>query len=158
LNYYQGLEELNSRITPEMKEQLKGWEEMTPGYQENGPHYGVPIGETNFIFYYNKALFKKAGLPTNFEPKTWDEVKQAGEKLKAAGIQPFVGGDKEGYEDIYSWQLGWTTVNTKQQGIELSEGELPYTSDAFAKAYEPEEMMQKAGLLQANRFALPFYT
>jgi len=46
LNYYQGLEELNDRVTPEMQEQLQGWYTMTPGYEEEGPHYGVPIGST----------------------------------------------------------------------------------------------------------------
>ncbi len=158
LNYTEGLEELNDRITPEMKEQLNYWYTMTPGYEEEGPHYGVPIGSTEFIFYYNKELFKKAGLPTNFEPKTWEEVKEAGEKLKAAGIQPFVGGDKEGYEDQWWWMLGWPTVNTKQESIELGEGEIPFTSETFAKAWEPEEMMEEAGLLQKNRFSIPYFT
>jgi ABC-type glycerol-3-phosphate transport system substrate-binding protein len=158
LNYYQGLEELNDRITPEMQEQLKYWYTMTPGYEEEGPHYGVPIGSTDFIFYYNKALFKKAGLPTDFQPKTWDEVREAGEKLKAAGIQPFTGGDKEGYEDQWWWMLSWPTVNTKQQSIELGEGEIPFTSDTFAKAWGPEEMMEEAGLLDEDRFTTPFFT
>jgi ABC-type glycerol-3-phosphate transport system substrate-binding protein len=158
LNYYQGLEELNDRITPEMQEQLKYWYTMTPGYEEEGPHYGVPIGSTDFIFYYNKALFKKAGLPTDFQPKTWDEVREAGEKLKAAGIQPFTGGDKEGYEDQWWWMLSWPTVNTKQQSIELGEGEIPFTSDTFAKAWGPEEMMEEAGLLEEDRFTTPFFT
>jgi ABC-type glycerol-3-phosphate transport system substrate-binding protein len=158
LNYYEGLEELNDRITPEMQEQLKYWYTMTPGYEEEGPHFGVPIGTTEFIFYYNKALFKKAGLSATFEPKTWTEVKEAGEKLKAAGIQPFVGGDKEGYEDQWWWMLGWPTVNTKEQSIELGEGELPFTSEEFAKAWGPEEMMEDAGLLQKNRFSIPYFT
>lgn len=158
LNYYQGLEELNDRVTPEMQEQLQGWYTMTPGYEEEGPHYGVPIGSTDFVFYYNKELFKKAGLPTKFEPKTWEEVKEAGEKLKAAGIQPFTGGDKEGYEDQWWWMLSWPTVNTKQQSIELGEGELPFTSEEFAKAWGPEEMMEEAGLLEKDRFTTPFFT
>jgi ABC-type glycerol-3-phosphate transport system substrate-binding protein len=158
LNYTQGLEELNDRITPEMNEQLKYWYTMTPGYEEDGPHYGVPIGATEFIFYYNKALFKKAGLPTSFEPKTWDEVRETGEKLKAAGIQPFTGGDKEGYEDQWWWMLGWPTVNTKQESIELGEGEIPFTSKTFAEAWGPEEMMEEAGLLDKDRFTTAFFT
>lgn len=158
LNYTEGLEELNPLITPEQEEQLKYWYTMTPGYEDDGPHFGVPIGSTEFIFYYNKALFKKAGLPTTFEPKTWTEVKEAGEKLKAAGIQPFVGGDKEGYEDQWWWMLGWPSVNTKQQSIELGEGEIPFTDETFAKAFGPEEMMEDAGLLQKNRFSIPYFT
>lgn len=158
LLYQEGLEELNDLITPEMQEQLKGWYTMTPGFEEEGPHFGVPIGETDFIFYYNKELFKKAGLPTNFEPKTWDEVREAGEKLKAAGIQPFTGGDKEGYEDQFWWFTGWPTVNTKQQAVELSEGKLPFTSEQFAKAWEPEEMMEEAGLMEKDRFSTAYFT
>jgi len=158
LIFDEGLEELNDRITPEMEEQLSGWYTMTPGYQEEGPHFGVPIGETDFVFYYNKALFKKAGLPTNFEPKTWDEVKEAGEKLKAAGIQPFTGGDEEGNEDLWWWMEAWPTVNTKEQAIELSEGKLPFTSEEFARAFGPLEMMEEAGLMEEDRFTTPYFT
>jgi ABC-type glycerol-3-phosphate transport system substrate-binding protein len=158
LLFTEGLEELNDRITPEMQEQLKGWYTMTPGYTDDGPHYGVPIALTDFVFYYNKKLFKKAGLPTDFQPKTWEELRDVGVKLKAAGIQPFTGGDKEGYEDTWWWMEAWPTVNTKEEALALGNGELPFTSDAFAEAFEPQLMMKEAGLLEEDRYTTPFFT
>jgi raffinose/stachyose/melibiose transport system substrate-binding protein len=45
--------------------------------------------------YYNKDLFNKAGISE--EPKTWDEFLTDCKKLKDAGIQPIVMGDKDQY-------------------------------------------------------------
>jgi ABC-type glycerol-3-phosphate transport system substrate-binding protein len=155
--YMQGLEDLNDRITPEMEKQITGWETVTSDYRTDGPHYGIPIAQTDFIFYYNKKLFRKAGLPTDFQPRTWEDVRDAGLKLKAAGIQPFTGGNKEGYESQWWWHLAWPTVNTKEQAVALATGELPFTDDAVAKAFGPELMMQRAGLFEKDRFTTPFF-
>ncbi len=38
------------------------------------------------MFFYNKDMFKKAGLDPNKPPKTWDEAEQDALKLKDAGI------------------------------------------------------------------------
>jgi ABC-type glycerol-3-phosphate transport system substrate-binding protein len=96
LSFKDGLEPLNDRISPDLKEHLNQWESVTPNLTPDGEIYGIPYTTQAWVFYYNKELFKKAGLPTDFEPKTWAEVREAGEKLKAAGIQPFTGGNKEG--------------------------------------------------------------
>lgn len=155
--FQKGLEELNDRITPEMQEQITGWEAVTPGYRTEGPHYGVPIAQTDFIFYYNKRLFRRAGLPADFEPRTWEDVRDAGLKLKAAGIQPFTGGNKEGYESQWWWHMAWPTYNTQEQAIELADGELPFTDPAVAQTFDPEQMMQRAGLFDRDRFTTPFF-
>ncbi len=157
LSFTKGLEVLNDRIPPEMEEQITNWGTVTPGFTEEGDHYGVPIGSNGQIFYYNKALFEKAGLPREFEPKTWEEVKEAGEKLKAAGIQPFTGGDKEGYENQWWFGAGWQTENTEEEAIELAEGEMPFTDEAVARAFGPEIMMQEAGLYNEDRFTTPLF-
>lgn len=157
LSFAKGLEVLNDRISPELQDQITNWGTATPGFTTEGDHYGVPIGAGGQIFYYNKDLFEKAGLPREFEPKTWDEVREAGEKLKAAGIQPFTGGNKEGYENFWWFSAGWQTVNTKDESIELAEGEMPYTDEAVAKAFEPQIMMQEAGLYPKDRFSVPLF-
>jgi ABC-type glycerol-3-phosphate transport system substrate-binding protein len=128
---------------------------VTPGFTTKGDHYGVPILSTGYVFYYNKKLFQEAGLPREFEPKTWGELREAGEKLKAAGIQPFTGGDKEGYENGWWFVAGWQTENTAQEATELSEGELSFTDPRVAKAFGPEFMMQEAGLYPEDRFSTP---
>ncbi len=49
------------------------------------------------------------------------------------------------------------TFNTKEQAVALTEGELPFTDPAVAKAFEPEQMMQDAGLFERDRFTTPFF-
>jgi ABC-type glycerol-3-phosphate transport system substrate-binding protein len=157
LGFTEGLEVLSDRISPEMQEQITNWSTATAGFSTEGDHYGVPIGSTGEIFYYNKRLFQKAGLPRDFEPKTWNEVKEAGEKLKAAGIQPFTGGNKEGYENQWWFSAGWQTENTTKEAVELAERGIPYTDEIVAKAFGPEFMMQEAGLYPKNRFTTPLF-
>lgn len=157
LSFTKGLEVLNDRISPEMQDSLGLWQSVTPGFAAEGDRYAVPIGLQGTIFYYNKKLFAKAGLPTDFEPKSWEEVKQAGEKLQAAGIQPFTGGNKEGGENQKWFEAGWVSVNSPEQAIELAEGELPYTDEAVSRALEPEIMMQEAGLNPADYFSTPLF-
>lgn len=157
LSFTKGLEVLNDRITPEMEEQLTQWNTVTAGYTTEGEHYGVPQGINGYAFYYNKQLFKKAGLPTKFEPKTWAEVMEAGEKLKAAGIQPFTGGNEEGYENQFWFSTGFHSVATPEETKELAEGTLDYTDPVVAKAYEPSFEMEEAGLFPSDRFTTSLF-
>lgn len=55
--------------------------------------YDVPLGMNVEGFWYNKALFEKAGVAD--APKSWDEFLAACEKLKAAGIVPIVQGGSD---------------------------------------------------------------
>lgn len=55
--------------------------------------YALPLGLNIEGIWYNKELFSQAGVTG--EPTTWDELIDACEKLKAAGIQPFVAGGKD---------------------------------------------------------------
>lgn len=49
-----------------------------------GKTYGVPFVLSTPVFYYNATLFQQAGLDPDNPPKTWDEVRQDGEKIKQA--------------------------------------------------------------------------
>jgi ABC-type glycerol-3-phosphate transport system substrate-binding protein len=55
-----------------------------------GKRYGIPVGTDGRVLFFNKKLFAKAGLPTDWQPKSWDEVLQAGRQLKAKlpGVTP----------------------------------------------------------------------
>jgi sn-glycerol 3-phosphate transport system substrate-binding protein len=45
-----------------------------------------PFNSSTPMLYYNKDLFKKAGLDPNAPPKTWPEMAAAAAKLQAAGV------------------------------------------------------------------------
>jgi sn-glycerol 3-phosphate transport system substrate-binding protein len=49
--------------------------------QTGGKTWGVPFQRSTVVMYYNKDLFKEAGLDPNKPPATWAELKDAATKL-----------------------------------------------------------------------------
>jgi len=78
-----------------------GWDKFLPEVVLNvvkvkGHYYAVPVNIHNPAWiWYSKAAFKKAGIAA--EPKTFDELFAALDKLKAAGLVPLAHGGQ-------SWQ------------------------------------------------------
>ena len=50
-------------------------------YRVNGKLYSMPFNSSNPILYYNKTLFKKAGLDPNKPPRTFEELIEYCRKL-----------------------------------------------------------------------------
>lgn len=46
--------------------------------------YGIPIGTDARAIWYRKDLLQKAGLPDNWQPKSWNELLDAARKVKQA--------------------------------------------------------------------------
>ncbi|RII15700.1 Lactose-binding protein precursor [Streptomyces sp. YIM 130001] len=49
---------------------------------EDGKTYGVPDGTDTRGLWFSKDIFKKAGLPADWQPKTWDDVLDAARTVK----------------------------------------------------------------------------
>lgn len=60
-------------------------ENIASYYTFDGKQYSMPFNTSNPILYYNKDLFKAAGLDPEKAPATYEEVKQAAEKLAKNG-------------------------------------------------------------------------
>ncbi|MDC7235850.1 MAG: extracellular solute-binding protein [Spirochaetales bacterium] len=90
----------------------------------NGNIYAVVNSSTAAGIVYNKELYKKAGITS--VPRTLDEMTAACEKLKAAGITPFIAGAKDGWTmGNQIWKPGLDAVfpyewNAKRQANEAS--------------------------------------
>ena len=54
----------------------------------DGTMLSFPYNSSSPITYYNKDIFKKAGLDENTPPKTWNEVWDMAKKIKASGAAP----------------------------------------------------------------------
>lgn len=76
---------------------------LAADYLFNGKHYALPYARSTQIFYYNKDVWSKAGLPDR-GPNSWPEFDEWGPK-----IQQVMGGDKwaHGWGDAVNY-LGWT--------------------------------------------------
>ncbi len=108
-------------LTPAL--QQNGWgDSFQPGplslYTFDGKSYGVPWNAGMVGFWYNKALFQKAGIAN--PPATWTEFLDAVKKLKAAGITPIALGEK----DKWPGHFYWVYLATRLGG-----------GEAFEKAY-----------------------
>jgi sn-glycerol 3-phosphate transport system substrate-binding protein len=68
--------------TPEDQAWLKGF---YPAFMENsqtgGKTWGIPFQRSTIVLYYNKEMFKDAGLDSNKPPATWKEMAEYAQKL-----------------------------------------------------------------------------
>ncbi|WP_199615857.1 ABC transporter substrate-binding protein [Paenibacillus alkalitolerans] len=64
---------------------------LKQGVEMNGKNYLMPIALATLGVYYNVDIFNQLGLSV---PTTYDELIQVSEKIKAAGITPFLFPDK----------------------------------------------------------------
>ncbi|HET7398430.1 MAG TPA: ABC transporter substrate-binding protein [Intrasporangium sp.] len=117
-------------------------------YLFNGKHYALPYSRSTPLFYYNKELWKAAGLEDR-GPKDWQEFKAWSTKLKAA-----VGSDKvaleladgSNYLDWYFQNMVWGF------GGAYSKEWTPTFSDP--KTIEAGQFLQdlaKAGVVRFNK-------
>ncbi|MFB6719930.1 extracellular solute-binding protein [Kribbella sp. NPDC056345] len=70
-----------------------GWKQIPASVQQLGTfetkRYGVPGGTDGRVLYFNKKLFQQAGLPADWQPKSWDDIISAGQALKKlSGVTP----------------------------------------------------------------------
>ena len=49
----------------------------------NGHNYGVMDGTDVRLIWFNKTIFQKAGLPTDWQPKSWADILSAARAIKA---------------------------------------------------------------------------
>ena len=54
-------------------------------YSKDGNLYSMPFNSSTVILYYNRTIFKKAGLDPSVPPKTYDEIEKAAKACVKAG-------------------------------------------------------------------------
>ncbi|MCA9861425.1 MAG: extracellular solute-binding protein [Thermomicrobiales bacterium] len=81
----------------------------------DGHPYAVPLLLARWVMLYNKPLFEELGIS---EPQTWDELMQAAEALKAAGVEaPIVLGGKD-WVHPYFMYIGLASSVLGPEGVE----------------------------------------
>lgn len=106
--------------------------------------YGIPIDVTNIQLLYNKDIFKKAGLDPENPPQTWEELLEAGAKIREAGFAPFVAG----FGEIWLINSLTSCFAINLMGYEKFEntikGDVPYNDPDWIKIFSLfEEMSNK---------------
>lgn len=113
----------------------------------------MPLENQFYIGFYNKSLFKKAGIKS--VPTDWSELFAACSKLKAKGITPIVyGADPQAigpnpypYYDLSYIAAGlWSPAQLKG----LYTGKVPWTSPAIEKQIATWASMPKKGCTNSD--------
>lgn len=103
--------------------------------------------------YYNKDLFKQAGIES--EPQTWDEFLEDCKKLKDAGIQPIVMGDKDQYVLQFGlYQLAADEIYSKNPDFDtqLRDGDAEFTDEGtWDKVLEMYKTLYDEGYIDASK-------
>ena len=112
----------------------------------DGKTYGVPMGTDTRALYYNKTLFKQAGLPVPWQPKTWADVLAAAETIKAKlpGVTPL---------NVYSGK--GAGEGATMQGLEML---LYGTGNELYNASSKQWTPSSPGMLASLNFVKQIYT
>ena len=90
-----------ANLTKYVKPWIKTLGGSAAGWQVNGTQYAIPYSVGVVGFWYNKALFRQAGVSS--APKTWPQFLAAIAKLKDADITPIAIGSKDQWPDAFYW-------------------------------------------------------
>lgn len=82
----------------------KGWinDALKPYYSYNGKVYALPLTNANWVIFYNKKAFAKAGIQV---PKTYADFEADAAKLKASGVTPIWTGQADQWTSFIPYML-----------------------------------------------------
>jgi raffinose/stachyose/melibiose transport system substrate-binding protein len=112
-----------------------------------GKLYGIPVSTDFWVIYYNKKLFKDAGV--DHVPATLDELVALIPKFKARGIIPMSTDGKDAWPlsitfDLLAWRI------SGEQGLprKALDRKIKFTDPVFVQAARELQRLVKAGLFQ----------
>jgi multiple sugar transport system substrate-binding protein len=126
------------------------WEEM----RYNGRIYALPVYSGSYALFYNKALFRKAGLDPDRPPRSWDEVSAFTERLTVRdqrgritqiGFIPNYGNLP--ISVLIPWQLGATFVSRDGRTVLLEDSAVVAGLRAVEAYYHTYPLDQIAAFL-----------
>jgi raffinose/stachyose/melibiose transport system substrate-binding protein len=113
----------------------------------NGKLYGIPVSADLWVIYYNKKLFKDAGIER--PPGTLDELIALAERFKAKNIVPMVTDGKDAWPLCVTFdQLAWRISGDATLPAKALARKARFTDPVFVQAATELVRMVKAGLFQ----------
>ncbi len=115
-----------------------------------GNMLSLPFNSSTPIFYYNKDVFKKAGLDPETAPKTWEEVEAFSKKIMESGAAKC--GFTTGWvswvqlENLSAWHN--QPIGTLQNGFGGLDSKLTVNGPVQVKHWENLKKWQDAGIFQ----------
>ena len=146
--YSGGLEPLDSYIESEGADYKENFYETTWNYNSiDDTVYGIPVGFTTHALYYNKDLFDAAGVDYPTNDWTWDDVREASEKISNADENVY-GYIMPGKPDPYDFEMYLWSNDTAYAS---EDGE---TTDGYVNSPEAVEVLQTFQDMMNDNLAL----
>ncbi|WP_100363426.1 ABC transporter substrate-binding protein [Diaminobutyricimonas aerilata] len=121
--------DLTDLISDETREAVG--EATLKAFSVDGKVYGMPIAVLPGGIYYNTALFEQAGITA--PPTTIDELGEAVDKLKAAGIQPIALGGKDAWPAAH-WYYFFALRECSPEVMEDLASEVSFEDECWSRA------------------------
>jgi sn-glycerol 3-phosphate transport system substrate-binding protein len=115
-----------------------------------GNMLSMPFNSSTPILYYNKNVFKKAGLDPNTPPKTWEDVESFSKKIMSSGAAKC--GFTTGWiswvqlENFSAWHN--QPIGTNENGFGSVDSKLTFNGPVQVKHWENLKKWQDEGLFQ----------
>jgi multiple sugar transport system substrate-binding protein len=95
--------------------------------------YFIPFYNYPWVVIYRKSVFADKGYTV---PKTIEEFKALGDKMKADGLTPLAFGDKDGWPAMGTFDILNMRINGYQYHIELMKGAQKWTDPKTAAVFD----------------------
>jgi multiple sugar transport system substrate-binding protein len=89
----------------------------------NGQYYTLPIAVRSLALFYNKDMFKQAGLDPNAPPKTWDELIQDAKKMTKRDRNGKLG------QEGFAWDVNGQGYHAFEEVLLRQWGVEPFSAD-----------------------------
>ncbi|GIG35440.1 extracellular solute-binding protein [Cellulomonas pakistanensis] len=130
--------DLSDALTQETRDALG--EASLSAFTVDGAVYGVPTAVLPGGIYYSKDLFEQAGITET--PTTIDELGDAVDKLKAAGVQPIALGAKDAWPAAH-WYYFFALRECSQDTMTQAAKDMSFDDECWTKA--GEDLQEFAG-------------
>lgn len=122
----------------DLSNQVEGWNSAIINLNNPDEFAGIPGGAQGTLWYYNKAIFAKAGLDPETPPKIWAEFEVACAAIKAIGKSPI---GMSGIDGNLLW-WGWLSFSpqfftTTAEVLKVRAGDIKLNDPRFLKSLEP---------------------
>ena len=108
----------------------------------------VPQDFGTYGLFYNKAMFKKAGVEAPIED--WDGLLNACAALKKTGVTPITFGDRDGYSTDNWVTLMYGSYFEDGDVAKVNDGELKYADPKLVKPLEQISQLREQGCLNKD--------
>jgi raffinose/stachyose/melibiose transport system substrate-binding protein len=147
--------DLHKYIPASILDTVNGVDFFSEGYDHKNAVYAAPNTAQWYIGYYNKKVFKDAGIDK--VPTDWDELSADSKLLKAKGYTPIVQGAVDGGASFAAWE-DWSYLAAALPPSDWSKmlsGQEPYNNPTMVTQLTKWNQLFKDGDFNQDAYNSP---